>query len=118
MKFTYNVARLKHALALLKLDEPETHLSITAQAAQLQLRCYTDDGNFCIDHAIPAEVESSGKATVPPATLSSVSVITRLMKHCTSVSTIGTGVWTLKAINIDMPCAHMRRNGRIPHLKS
>ena len=72
MKFTYNVATLKHALALLKLDEPETHLSITAQAAQLQLRCYTDDGNFWIDHAIPAEVESSGKATVPPATLSSV----------------------------------------------
>ena len=69
MKFTYNVARLKHALALLKVDEPETHLSITAQAAQLQLRCYTDDGNFCIDHAIPAEVESSGKATVPPDTL-------------------------------------------------
>ena len=69
MRFTCNVARLKHALALLKLDEPGTHLSITAQAAQLQFRCYTDDGNFWIDHAIPAEVEAPGKATVPPDTL-------------------------------------------------
>ena len=64
MQFTCNVAALKRALALLKLDEPKTHLSITAQAAQLQLQCYTDDGNFCVDHAIPSEVEIPGTATV------------------------------------------------------
>ena len=64
MKFTCNVATLKRALALLKLDEPKTHLSITAQAAQLQFRCYTDDGRFCIDHTIPAEVEVPGTATI------------------------------------------------------
>ncbi len=64
MKFTCNVATLKRALALLKLDEPKTHLSITAQAAQLQFRCYTDDGDFCIDHTIPAEVEVPGTATI------------------------------------------------------
>ena len=64
MKFTCNVATLRRALALLKLDEPKTHLSITAQAAQLQLQCYTDDGNCCIEHAIPTEVEAPGTATI------------------------------------------------------
>ena len=64
MKFTCEVATLKRALALLKLDEPKAHLSITAQAAQLQFRCYTDDGNFCIDATIPAEVEISGTVTI------------------------------------------------------
>ncbi len=72
MRFSCNVSRLKHALALLKVDEPETHLSLTTQAAQLKFRCYTNDGNFWIDHAIPAEVEAPGRATLPPATLSSV----------------------------------------------
>ncbi len=72
MRFTCNVATLKRALALLKLDEPGTHLSMTGQAAQLQFRCYTDDGNFRIDHAIPVEVEVPGKATVPPDTLSRI----------------------------------------------
>ncbi len=64
MKFTCNVATLKRALALLKLDESKTHLSITAEAAQLQFRCHTDDGNFCIDHTIPAEVELPGTVTI------------------------------------------------------
>ena len=72
MRFTCNVATLKRALPLLILDETEAHLSITGQAAQLQFRCYTDDGNFCIDHTIPAEVEAPGKATVPPDTLSRI----------------------------------------------
>ena len=72
MKFTCNVDMLKNALELLKVNEPGAHLSITAHAAQLHLRCYSDDGNFGIDHAIPAEVEAPGKATVPPDTLSSV----------------------------------------------
>ena len=72
MKFICNVDMLKSALALLKFNEPGAHLSITAHAAQLHFRCYTDDGNFGIDHAIPAEVEAPGKATVPPDTLSSV----------------------------------------------
>ena len=64
MKFTCNVATLKRAFALLKLDEPKTHLSITAQASQLQFQCYTDDGDFCIEHTIPAEVETPGMATI------------------------------------------------------
>ena len=64
MKFTCNVATLKRAFALLKLDEPKTHLSITAQASQLQFRCYTDDGDFCIEHTIPSEVETPGMATI------------------------------------------------------
>ena len=72
MRFTCNVAALKRALTLLKLDEPNTHLSMTGQAAQLQFRCYTDDGNFRIDHAIPADIEDPGKATVPPDTLSRI----------------------------------------------
>ena len=66
MKFSCDVAALTRALTVLKLDEPGTHLSITGQDAHLQLRCYTDDGNFWIDHTIPAEVEAHGKATVPP----------------------------------------------------
>lgn len=72
MKFTCDVAALTRALTLLKLDEPGTHLSMTAQDTHLQFRCYTDDGNFWIDHAIPAEVEAHGKATVPPDALSRI----------------------------------------------
>lgn len=72
MKFTCDVAALTRALTLLKLDEPGTHLSITIQTAQLQFRCYTDDGNFRVDYAIPAEVEATGKATVPPDALSRI----------------------------------------------
>ena len=78
MKFTCEVATLKRALALLKLDEPKTHLSITAQAAQLQFRCYTDDGNFCIDYTIPAEVEISGTATI------SADALPRICEYTTS----------------------------------
>ena len=72
MNFTCNVDILKSALELLEVNKPGAHLSITAGAAQLHLRCYSDDGNFRIDHAIPARVEAPGKATVPPDTLSSV----------------------------------------------
>ena len=72
MKFSCDVAALARALTLLKLDEPGTHLSMTAQDTHLQFRCYTDDGNFWIDHAIPAEVEATGKATVPPDALSRI----------------------------------------------
>ena len=72
MKFTCNVAMLKSALELLKVYEPGAHLSITAGVAQLHLSCYSDDGNFLINHAIPAEVEVPGKSTVPPDALSSV----------------------------------------------
>lgn len=78
MKFTCNAATLKRALALLKLDEPKTHLSITAQAAQLQFRCDTDDGKFCIDHTIPAEVEAPGMATV------SADALPRICEHTTN----------------------------------
>ena len=78
MKFTCNVATLKRALALLKLDEPKTHLSITARAAELQFRCYTDDGNFCVDHTIPAEVEAPGTATV------SADALPRICEHTTN----------------------------------
>ena len=78
MKFTCNVATLKHALTLLKLNEPKTHLSITAQEAQLQLQCYTDDGNFCIDRTIPAEVEVSGTTTV------SGDALPRICEHTTN----------------------------------
>ena len=78
MKFTCNVATLKRALALLKIDEPKTHLSITAQAAQLQFRCYTDDGNFCIDYTTPAEVEVPGTATV------SADALPRICEHTTN----------------------------------
>ena len=72
MRFICNVAALKRALTLLKLDEPNTHLSMSGQAAQLKFRCYTNDGNFRIDYAIPAEIQASGKATVPPDTLSRI----------------------------------------------
>lgn len=65
MKFTCDVATLKRAVALVKLDEPKTHLSITAQEAEVQLRCETDNGHFCIDHTMPAEVETTGTATIP-----------------------------------------------------
>ena len=78
MKFTCNIATLKRALALLKLDEPKTHLSIIAQAAQLQFRCYTDDGKFCIDHTIPAEVEAPGTATI------SADALPRICEYTTS----------------------------------
>ena len=78
MKFTCNVATLKRALALLKLDEPKTHLSITAQAAQLQFRCDTDDGKFCIDHTTPAEVEVPGTATI------SADALPRICEHTTN----------------------------------
>ena len=78
MKFTCNVATLKRALALLKLDEPKTHLSITAQAAQLQFRCDTDDGKFCIDYTIPAEVEVPGTATI------SADALPRICEHTTN----------------------------------
>lgn len=69
MKFICNVGMLKSALELLKVNEPGAHLTITAGADQLQFRCYSDDGNFRIDHAIPAEIEALGKSTVPPETL-------------------------------------------------
>ena len=72
MIFTCNVATLKRALTLLKIDEPGTHLSITAGDAQLRSQCYTDDGKFSIDHVIPVDVESPGKATLPPDTLSRI----------------------------------------------
>lgn len=72
MIFTCNVATLKRALTLLKIDEPGTHLSMTAGDAQLRSQCYTDDGKFCIDHVIPVDVESPGKATLPPDTLSRI----------------------------------------------
>ena len=72
MIFTCNVATLKRALTLLKIDEPGTHLSMTAGDAQLRSQCYTDDGKFCIDHVIPIDVDSPGKATLPPDTLSRI----------------------------------------------
>lgn len=72
MIFTCNVATLKRDLTLLKIDEPGTHLSMTAGDAQLRSQCYTDDGKFCIDHVIPVDVESPGKATLPPDTLSRI----------------------------------------------
>ena len=72
MIFTCNVATLKRALTLLKIDEPGTHLSMTAGDAQLRSQCYTDDGKFSIDHVIPVDVESPGKATLPPDTLSRI----------------------------------------------
>ena len=78
MKFICNVVTLKRALALLKLDEPKTHLSITAQAAQLQFRCDTDNGDFCIDHTIPAEVEALGTATI------SADALPRICEHTTN----------------------------------
>lgn len=78
MKFTCNVATLKRALALLKLDEPKTHLSITAQAAQLQFRCYTDDGRFCIDHTMPTQIETPGITTI------SADALPRICEYTTS----------------------------------
>ena len=78
MKFTCNVATLKRALALLKLDEPKTHLSITAQAAQLQFRCYTDDGRFCIDHTMPTQIETPGMTTI------SADALPRICEYTTS----------------------------------
>ena len=78
MKFTCNVATLKRAVALLKLDEPKTHLSITAQEAQLQFRCDTANGGFCIDHTMPAEVEAPGTVTV------SVDALPRICEYTTS----------------------------------
>lgn len=72
MIFTCNVATLKRSLTLLKIDEPRTHLTMTAENGQLQSKCYTDDGSFCIDHVIPVEVETLGRATVPPDTLSRI----------------------------------------------
>lgn len=73
MNFTCNVDMLKSALELLKVNEPGAHLSITAGAAQLHLRCYSDDENIRIDHAIPAEIDAPGKATIPLDSLSRVS---------------------------------------------
>lgn len=78
MKFTCSVVTLKRALALLKLNEPKTHLSVTAEAAQLQFRCHTDDGNFCIDHTIPAEVELPGTVTI------SADALPRICEYTTS----------------------------------
>ena len=78
MKFTCNVATLKRALALLKLDEPKAHLSITAQAAQLQFRCHTDDGRFCIDHTMPTQVEGPGAVTI------SADALPRICEYTTS----------------------------------
>ncbi len=72
MIFTCNVATLKRSLTLLKIDEPGTHLTMTAGDAQLQSKCYTDDGSFCIDHVFPVEVETPGRATLPPDTLSRI----------------------------------------------
>jgi DNA polymerase III sliding clamp (beta) subunit (PCNA family) len=80
MIFTCNAATLKRAFDLLKLDEPKTHLLITAQASQLQFRCYTNDayGSFCIDHTMPAEVEVPGTATV------SADALPRICEYTTS----------------------------------
>lgn len=73
MNFTCNVDILKSALELLEVNEPGAHLSITADDEQLQLRCYSDDENLRMDHAIPARVDAPGKATIPLDTLSRVS---------------------------------------------
>ena len=56
----------------------KTHLSITAQAAQLQFRCDTDDGKFCIDYTTPAEVEAPGTATI------SADALPRICEHTTN----------------------------------